>query len=147
MQLSIQSPVWLLTLKYNSCVISDFNTPTLRTVRTFQAPILYPIFLPLKLHGICLLIRGLSWGFETIYVLRDWVSALRRISSNDEAPEGCYFFLYFLYANRTVAPGTVSICSTVCIALWIMTHSRSAAITQRSMLQYIESVYTYSDTE
>ena len=79
------------TLQFNSCVISDFNAPPLRTVVTFQAPIFYPIFFPLKPLGIYLRVRGFSSGFQTIHTLRNRVSALRLISGNAGGPDGCVF--------------------------------------------------------
>jgi len=101
--------------------------------------------LPLRLLGIYLRIRGFSWRFETIYVLRDSISTLRPKSSNAGGPEGCSF-LRFLYTNLPVVEGPVSIQATVGIAWWIMAHSSSAAISRRCMLQYVESVFTFSDT-
>jgi len=84
---------------------------------------------------IYLHIRVFSWGSETIYVLRDRISALSPTSRNAGGPEEC-FILLLLFANLPVG-----------MACWIITHARSTAITRRSMLQYIESVYNYSDTE
>jgi len=93
------------TLQFNSCVISDFNAPPLRTVVTFQAPIFYPIFFPLKPLGIYLRVRGFSSGFQTIHTLRNRVSALRLISSSAGGPDGCVLssissIIALIYPNK-----------------------------------------------
>ena len=114
------SPAFLLNLQFNGCVKSDYNSPILRTVRTFQAPMFQPIFLPLKPVGTVLCIRGLSWKFHTIYVLQNMVSTIHPISSNAGGREGC-FYIRFVYPKLTDAERLVSTCSIVGIAWWIMT--------------------------
>jgi len=100
-----------------------------------------PIFLTLKTLAIYLRTWGLFGKFETIYILQDWVSALRPISNNAGGPE-VSFFLRFVYAILKDAERPVSTCCTVGMA-W----TSSAAVTRRCMRQYIESAYKYSETE
>jgi len=143
LHLSIQSPVWPLPLQYSSCVITEFNGANGRRVCTFQVPHMCLIFS--KTSPYISMYTMLLWGiWNNLYFRGLLFGTTPNIQQSSRIG---YLLLPPVCQRLTGAERLVITHSNVRVACWIMTHARSAAKTRRSMLQYTESVYNYSDTE